>query len=214
MNRDFVYVPEQEYGREKRIIEEIIARVQERVKPYFKFCVTYVGSTNRGLITRDRLNGTGYDFDVNIHVNAKAKQHSPEEIKKILMEAFEYCCGAYCYSRCKDGKRVFTIEKRLYINSHETVSCDFAIVNDWNEGQQWIIFRDNNQNTYRWEKQPLTEKHVEAMADWLKQHGHWEKVRDLYIEKKNTNENPYNKSRSLYVSTLNEIYMLYHGSNK
>ena len=214
MDRDYDYVTEQEYGPEKKRIEMIIARVRELVKPYFSFHHTYVGSTDRGLITRDKKNRTGYDFDVNIHVNAKAKQYSPEKIKEILLEAFNKCSSEYGYLGCRDGKRVFTIERKPYINSNEIVSCDFAIVNDWYEGQQRIILRDNNQNTYRWDKQPNTEKHIETMADWLKQHDHWEEVRKEYIVKKNTNENPFNKSRSLYASTINEVYMLYNGSNK
>ena len=206
MNRNYVFVPENEYAPEKKRIESILMKVHELVEPYFKFSHTYVGSTDRGLITRDKNNCTGYDFDVNIHVNAKAKKYSPEEIKKIMMAAVDSCSHEYGYSKCEDSKRVFTISKQIHINSKETVSCDFAIVNDWSKDQQWIILHDFNQNTYKWDKLPQSDKELERRADQIKQDGRWDEVRELYICKKNTDGNPNNKSRSLYAATINEIF--------
>ena len=46
---------------------------------------------------------------------------------------------------------------------------------------------------------------LEQKVKWIKNNGLWEDVWDLYLDKKNYNENPDKKSRALYAETINEI---------
>lgn len=50
---------------------------------------------------------------------------------------------------------------------------------------------------------------LEERAEYLKNNNHWDEVRDLYINKKNWNDNPDKRSRSLYAETINNIYLKY-----
>lgn len=55
----------------------------------------------------------------------------------------------------------------------------------------------------------LAYKELESRADYLKTNGHWDEVLDVYLEKKNSNDNPDKHSRSLYAETINECFSRY-----
>ena len=50
----------------KNDLIKLINLVQDEVRNYFTFNFTFVGSTDRKLITRDVNSNIGYDFDVNL----------------------------------------------------------------------------------------------------------------------------------------------------
>lgn len=45
--------------------------------------------------------------------------------------------------------------------------------------------------------------------DWIKENDLWESMRDLYIEKKNKNDNPNMHSRTIFAITVHEICQKY-----
>lgn len=42
--------------------------------------------------------------------------------------------------------------------------------------------------------------------EWIKNNGLWQKVRDRYLNNKNTNSDPKKKSRSIFAETIAQIY--------
>lgn len=80
MQHDFEYVPRKEYLPVKKELELLINDVQDEVREYFTFSFTYIGSTNRKMITREQRGNIGYDFDVNIYVNDEEEEFTAEEI--------------------------------------------------------------------------------------------------------------------------------------
>lgn len=46
-------------------------------------------------------------------------------------------------------------------------------------------------------------------VDWIKENGLWDALRDLYIGKKNTNDDPNVHSRSIFAMTVHEICQKY-----
>lgn len=84
-------------------------------------------------------------------------------------------------------------------------SCDFAIVYSGKKRQQYIRYNETN-GTYTWNEQKQSYKNLEERADNLKKSGCWKEVRDIYLEKKNTNDHPDKRSRALYAETINECY--------
>ena len=60
------------------------------------------------------------------------------------------------------------------------------------------------QGNYVWANQS-DGYHLEKKVQWIKKHKLWEDVRDLYLDKKNYNDNPDKKSRSLYAETIHEV---------
>lgn len=214
MKHDFQYVPRSEYLPIKKELEELINLVQDELRDdYFTFSFTYVGSTHRKMITRDVKGNTGYDFDVNIHVNDYDEDFSPEEIRRILKKEFDRHGRVFGYDFCEDSTRVLTIKRKDILGSRILSSCDFAIVYDCDDGRQQYIHFNKKQKSYKWKYLPMSNTNLEERAEYLKKNKHWNEVRDLYIDKKNWNYNPDKRSRSLYAEAINEIYLKYRPMN-
>lgn len=203
---NFQYVPRSEYLPVKKELEKLINEVQDEVREHFTFSFTYVGSTHRKLITSELNGNTGYDFDVNIHVNDDEEEYSAEEIRTIIREAFNRHVRQYGYDYCEDSTRVLTIKRKDFFRSKIISSCDFAIVFDCDDGRQQYIHFNKNQRTYDWEYLPMSNSELETRAEWIRKNGHWNDVRELYLDKKKCNDNPDKRSRSLYAETINEVY--------
>ena len=210
MKHDFQYVPRCEYLPIRKELEKLINLVQDELRDgYFTFSFTYIGSTHRKMITRDVKGNTGYDFDVNIHVNDDDEDFSPEEIRRILKKAFDKHSRDFGYDFCEDSTRVLTIKRKDILGSRILCSCDFAIVYDCDDGRQQYIHFNKKQKSYNWEYLTMSNTKLEERAEYLRKHNYLEKVRELYIYKKNLNDNQDKRSRSLYAETINEIYQKY-----
>ena len=208
MKHDFQYVPRCKYLPIRMKLEKLINSVQNELRnDYFTFSFTYIGSTHRRMITQDVKGNTGYDFDVNIHVNYDDEDFSPEDIRRILKKAFDKHGRAFGYDFCEDSTRVLTIKRKEILGSRILSSCDFAIVYDCDDGRQRYIHFNKKQKSYDWKYLPMSNKKLEERAEYLKKNKHWNEVRELYIDKKNLNDNPDKRSRALYAETINEIYL-------
>ena len=62
---------------------------------------------------------------------------------------------------------------------------------------------------YTWEFQKQPYKDLEKRADFLRKNGHWDKVLDVFLDKKNSNDDHNKHSRSLYAETINECFNRY-----
>lgn len=208
MQHDYQYVPRKEWLPVRRELEELINDVQNEVREEFTFSFTYVGSCSRNMVTRDRKSNVGYDFDVNLHINDDDEIYSPDELRHILKNAFDKHIRRYNYDTCEDSTRVLTIKKRYYSNIIH--SCDICIVYDCDDGRQQYIHFDKNQNSYAWKYLPVSNKTLAERAKWITHNGHLDELKKLYLTKKNENDNPDRKSRSMYAESVNEVYMKYH----
>ena len=204
----FEYVSKKEYQPIKNELIEMINNVQDKVRDKFTFRYDFVGSSKRNMITRDPKSNIGFDFDVDIMVNDDDEEYSASEIKHILMKAFnEFARMYYRYDYCEDNTRVFTMKVKDHKNSRIIHSCDFAIVYDCGDGRNQYIHHNKTQNTYFWEYQPKSENDLLEKENFIKDNRRWNEVRDLYLKKKNRNTDVNKKSRSIYVETINEIYI-------
>lgn len=209
MQHDFEYVPRKEYLPVKKELELLINDVQDEVREYFTFSFTYIGSTKRKMITREQRCNIGYDFDVNIHVNDEEQEFTAEEIRNIIRRAFDSHVTEYGYRYCEDSTRVLTIKKIDPRRKIILSSCDFAIVYDCGDGRQQYIHYNKKQGSYDWEYMKQSNRQLEEKAEWLRRKGYWNEVREIYLDKKNWNDNPNKHSRSLYAETVNEVYRRY-----
>lgn len=211
--KNFQYVTLNQLSSAKKELIQIINSVQNEVRQYFTFQFYFVGSVERNMVTYDIKSNVGYDFDVDLHVNDDDCRFTAKEIKTKIMFALNklaYRCG---YDNAEDSTRVITIKVKDKKNSRILHSCDFAIVNDYiddegNERQEYIHF-NKKQHSYSWQEQPQGFYLLGEKADWIKEHGYWQDVRDLYLYKKNHNNNPYKHSRSIYAETIHEICQRY-----
>lgn len=202
------YATKEETKPVRAALEEIIHKVQDEVRDYFTFSYQFIGSSKRNMITYDPTTNIGFDFDVNIYVNDEDEDYSPEDIRKILKNAFDKFVRRYGYNYCEDSTSVLTIKFVDRTFSRIKHSCDFAIVYDGSKEQQYIRF-NKEQNNYTWEYRSKGFKNLEEKSDWLKQNDYWNEVREVYLEMKNNNANPDKRSRSLYAETINNLYHKY-----
>lgn len=206
----FEYVSQREAAPYKKELIEIIKRVQDEVRNDFTFQFTFIGSSKRNMITYDPKTNKGFDFDVNIEVNDANEDYTPKEIRGILREALNRIARNYGYSPCEDSTRVLTIKCIDHRQSSILHSCDFAIVHNCKEGQQYIRYNKQSK-TYTWEFQAQPYRDLERKAEALKKKNFWDEVLDIYLNKKNLNTDPEKHSRSLYAETINECYRRYFG---
>ena len=201
----FEYVSKKEAAPYKAELIEILHQVQDYVRDDFTFQFTFIGSSSRNMITYDPTTNSGFDFDVNITVNDDDEDYSPEEIRTILHNAFSRFMTAYGYNKCEQSTRVISIKVVDQWSSRVIRSCDFAVVYEGRNGQQYIRF-NKERNYFSWEFQTQPYKELEFRADYLKENGHWNEVLEVYLDKKNNNYNPDKHSRSLYAETINECF--------
>lgn len=202
---EFVYVTKAQKSQAKQDLIWLINLVQDEVREYFTFRFDFIGSESLNMVTEDLKSNVGYDFDVNIEVNDDEGNYTAEEIKQIIMKGFNKYNRYFRYDYCEDSSRVLTIKVKDRVNSRIVHSCDFAIVYNLNNGKQKYIRFNKAQNRYVWEDQPRGYYEQRKKIIKLKKYGYWEKVRNLYLEKKNNNFNN-KKSRHLRAEAINEIY--------
>ena len=202
---DFVYVTKKEAMPVKKELISLINEVQNIVRQNFTFRFDFVGSCKRKMITYARKSTIGYDFDVNIEVNDDNENYSPDEIRSIIMTAINKVAPKYGYDFCEDSTSVLTIKVKNTARSRIIHSCDFAIVNNCETGeQQYIRFNKDNQN-YTWEYRGNGFVDLPQKIEWIRSNKLWNELKDYYIEKKNNNTNPQKHSRSIFAETVNEI---------
>lgn len=210
---NFEYVTKKQLSPVKKELIEIINSVQDQVRQDFTFRFDFVGSVKRNMVTYDVGTNIGYDFDVNIQINDDECRFSAKEIKTKIMLALNKVTYHYGYDNAEDSTRVLTIKVKDKKNSSILHSCDLAIVNnyiadDGNKRQEYIHF-NKKQKSYSWEEQSQGFYLLDEKSEWIKENGRWQEVRDLYLEKKNYNDD-YNKhSRSIFAETIHEICQRY-----
>lgn len=203
---NYQYVEKCEWMPVKKELISLINEVQDIVREDFTFSFEFIGSTSRNMITCDYSSNVGFDFDVNLQVNDDEENYSTKEIKDILIRAFDSVCNRYGY--CEDSTRVFTIKFIDYENSRVVHSCDFAIVekNDDEECRDQYIRNNKKLGTYTWEYQTKGYEDIGRKMDAIKDKGLWSIVREVYIDKKNSNDNKDKKSRALFAESINEVF--------
>ena len=205
---EFVYVSRNERKQAKLDLIELIKRVQDEVRDDFTFRFDFIGSEPLNMVTRDLKSNIGYDFDVNLEVNDKDEDYSPEEIRRIIRLAFDKYNRYFDYDYCEDSSRVLTIKVKDRENSRVIHSCDFAIVYNLSDGRQQYIRYNKSQKRYVWESQPKGYYKQKEKIESLKKNKYWEEVRDIYLDKKNNNVSN-KKSRHLRAEAINEVYQWY-----
>lgn len=189
--------------------EQIISELQNRLRSEFTFQRRFIGSSSRNMITFDPKTNKGFDFDVNLEMNETSDEYESDDIYRMIFGALQSIASKKGF-KVVQGTRVITLKKVNMVKSKIEYSCDIAIVYNYEEdgycGQQYIRFNKKH-GSYAWTDQPSPFL-LEDMVDEIRQNDIWNKVRKLYLYKKNTNMDSHKKSRSLYAEAVKEIYDL------
>lgn len=212
MKHDFKYISKNDPEVKKAYADliSILNEVQDLVRNDFTFRYDVVGSYKRNMMTYDANSNIGYDFDFNIEVNDDDENYDANEIKDILRSAMNKVVIKYGYKWPEDSTRVLTIKKVNTNMSRIIHSCDFAIVNNYidNKGrkcQQYIHF-NKSANDYCWNKQSKGYYNLPKKVEWIKNNDLRDDLRNLYLQKKNNNEDSHVHSRTIFAQTVHEIY--------
>ena len=209
MQHDFHYISKKDPRVKKAYIDilDILKEAQDLLRKKFTFRFDVVGSYKRNMITYDAKSNVGFDFDFNIEVNDD--RYTPKQLKNMLQNAIGAVCVKYGYDFPEDSTRVLTIKMKNRKKSCIIHSCDFAIVNNYIDdegykGQEYIHYNKAH-NSYIWCEQPEGYYMFPDKVDWIKKNGWQNDMRDLYIEKKNKNNDPNVHSRTIFAVTVHEI---------
>lgn len=212
MKHDFQFISKHstEVKETYQNIQKIVNQVHRDLSKYYTFQAKAVGSYSRNMITKDLKGNTGFDFDFNIYPNDDENSFSAKEIKLLFKQSLDKFARDYGYDYAEDSTRVLTIKVKDRKNSRIVHSVDFAFVNDYedeegNACQEYIRFNKKH-NSYTWEEQPQGFYMLPERIDRLKENDLWTETRQMYLRKKNTNENPDKHSRSLFAEAVNETY--------
>lgn len=89
---------------------------------------------------------------------------------------------------------------------------DFAIIHNCikkgKSVQQYIHFNKKTQ-TYLWCNQSKGYYMLPEKIEWLKKNGLWQKLRNYYLDNKNTNTNDDIHSRTLFAISVHEMCQKY-----
>lgn len=193
--------------RVKDELINILRDVQDEIRNQFTFQYQLVGSYSRNMITYDPKSNVGFDLDVNIFPNDEENVFTAKRIKNILFKAIQKYAVKYGYEIFEDSKRVITIKVVDKKNSKIIHSVDFAIVHNYGDNlefQEYIHF-DKKSNAYIWEKQGDVFYDLPKRIEWLKNEELWQKVREMYLNLKNNNQDKNKKSRSLFAEAVKNI---------
>ena len=209
---NFEFVSKKKRAPIKKDLIAILNQVQDIVRKDFTFRYDFVGSDKRNMVTCDFKSNTGFDFDVNIEVNDEDNSFSAKEIKNKLMNALNKIARKYGYDFAEDSTRVITIKVKDRANSKILHSCDFAIVNNFvdgngNDRQEYIYF-NKKQTSYYWQEQSNGYYMLPQKAEWIEENKYHEELRNLYLDKKNKNTSG-KHSRTLYAEAVHEICQKY-----
>ena len=201
---DYRYVTRAETKEAYDEIVSIIREVQDYVREDFTFQYRFIGSYPLNLVTYDADSNVGFDFDANLDINDPDEKFTPGELRTKIFEAFQVIAPQHGYQKVENSTSVITIKMVDYWNSTICHSCDFAVVNVYDGGEEYVKF-DKDQQNYVWEERSIGYKNQPQKIDWLKENDHWNDFRDYYLMKKDANDDPNKHSRSIRAEAINEM---------
>lgn len=210
--RTYEFVPKSELSPVKEQVEEIIKMLQDAMREYgVTFTFKLVGSGGKHLVTRVVNGNTGFDFDYNLGIQ-KDGDFSARELRLKVKSKLESVLTGTGYSTVSAGKQSMTFKFVDHENSRVIHSCDFALVNDYEDEAgdlyQAILIWIKDEDNYIWNKRPYTKNYGDKLSN-LKANGLWQEVKDEYLKIKNNNQDKEKKSFSLFFEAINNVYNRY-----
>lgn len=229
----FEYVTQKEVAQARKEIEPVILKVQDflRRKGILTFQYCLVGSAGkRHLVTRVIGGNKGFDLDYNLALQQISEEYRKDakKIKLLFIDLFNKFKPKH-FECCENSTSVFTIKRLDSKTGNILYSFDFAIVHYYieevsnpefdeeydnpedeyyNEERQEYIKYNKADGSYQWELRPIAKNHVYIEAE-IRWNNLWNDLKQLYLEKKNRNQDPNKKSRVIYYETLNEMWQKY-----
>lgn len=210
----YEYVSRTKYTPVRIKLEKIISKIRTELKANYTFQDVLIGSGRKKLITQEVGSNKGFDFDYNLSLQkVKNDNKNAKTIREDFFKAFKKFEKEFNY-KTEDSTYVITIKFIDHKNKKIRHSCDFAIVNDYEDNngnsQQEIIIRDkkNNKPNYLWNQRPVGSNYVYKLRN-IETGGIWNELRTEYLKLKNNNKDKNKKSFHLFYEAINNVYNRY-----
>lgn len=170
-----------------------------------------VGSSSRNMVTQNE--SQPIDFDYNINVQKCMDINDCRCIKETIRKAFNIVLKENGLFDCEDSTSSLTT-KSIYFSEQpfQKFSIDICIVVEDNHDYWYRLVHNKTgwvaNDTYHWDKYPNSNK-VKIKSEKIKKAGKWEKVREEYLNIKNSylkinaNNHP---SFICYIEAINNVY--------
>lgn len=208
----YEFVSKKEYAPVRNEIEEVIKKVQNKLREEDKdltFQFKLVGSGGKHLISKIKGGNVGYDFDYNLVVNDKFTWEPI--IREYFFNAFQEEINGTRFSEIENSTSVITIKQVSRKDKKVIVGCDFSVVFypfDENEHSCYYKYSRYNkgQNNYTWEIRDVSRYSDDKLKYMFENYdGIWNDIREEYIKLKDNNVQD-KHSFILYHEAINNLY--------
>lgn len=171
-----------------------------------------VGSGAKNMVSQNASEPIDLDYNL-VVIRTECSINDCKTIKEYVKKKFNYVLKRNGWRDCKDSKSCLTTEKRHFLEDNDTeFSIDIAIVHETSDGAWFRLIHKKtglvSNDEWFWNIGPDS-KGLVKKVEWLKENNYWNKVRDVYIDKKNLylRRNDFtHPSFNCYIEAVNEVY--------
>lgn len=214
----YEYVPKNESKPFSLFCSQIMNEVKLSLQKNGIFCTVYgIGSYAKNMVTR---NGKApYDLDYNLEIIKPLPQKYSDlkKLKNLVRNEMDKKLQNTGFSYGKDSKSVITYILHLPKKSQMKFSFDIGIVSRNKNGNLQRLIHNKANDSFTW-NEAKDSKGLNELTKFLKNHGHTEEIKTLYLKKKNAylskNQKEHHPSFNVYIETINELYKKYFDQSK
>ena len=210
----YSYVPKNESRRFRIFCSDKLNQLKQDLKKKgYEIDFYLVGSGMKNLVTRNE--NESFDLDYNIEfLNISIPQLNPQELKDYIMSFLNGITveNETVFRNCQDSTSAIT--SRLIFDGKLHFSFDVAILAKNKDGDFCRLIHNKKaaENSYHWDKIPKSKK-VYKRFEKLKMDGHFNELRDTYLNKKNfylIHNDHYHSSFTIFKETVNQMWSKYY----
>ena len=170
-----------------------------------------VGSGAKHLETQNADEPVDLDYNLNILETYECSINDGRYIQEYVRKSFNCILKRNGWEECHDSKSVFSTGYCCFDDYDTSFKIDLAIVTADREGWYRGIHKKtgfDQYDEYYWVPAPKSNG-LEERVDDIKENGLWQKVRDVYLKKKNmylTRNDHDHPSFVCYIETINEVW--------
>lgn len=200
----YEYLSKKHVDEMREVCDEIIKKLQKKVKDYFTFDPRLIGSGEKRLVTYE-ADSKSYDLDYNLILQRDKKNmiKNPKKVKEYFIQKLNEINPDYNFKFAENSTSVITSRLKTKINNFQ-FKFDLAIMYESNNGNLLKLVYDKP-DIYIWNEVQHTKDYQKKYKE-LKINKKFVTVKKRYLDKKNDKNHRNHSSFSIFIETINEVY--------